>query len=443
MPKSRGRKTQKPKKRTVSKTRPPTTPAGLMPPIDGLVRAVLRGGAELLEIEDPFEAEHWASSMLGTFYKQPIPLDARDELERTVGPAIVHAAELKTGADALAILRALAAVGPDGLTMEAQVAADRLARAGVPDPPWAAEIGSVELVDAWEVRDPYDDQEGYYATFRYPGRPPHTLMALYDENLGGIIKDALAAYSIDEPSEHRRRAEGEPGARVDDAEPGLMAARVVKAIEAGDLYIDNDWTEDFKRTRALLLSRMRTLPGVPLPEPAAPLDEEARAALIDEFLSSPLAPDAEEAASIVGHCLDARCDYGDGDPLRCSPIVVELFMLDFLSRKAMLNAAEIRALPVVLRAWVRFALTKRGLDARWIADAEEAVERFGPEFRRAVTDQRNFGPAKAIANAMLADGIDLTDERAVDEWIADLNARPQEDRDEFFGRLPIDDGLGR
>jgi len=367
----------------------------------------------------------------------PIRLDAREEVERTIGPAIVLAAELAADPEALAVLRALAAVGEDDLATEARAAAGRLARAGVPDPPWASEIGSAQLVDAWVLRDPYDDQEGYYATFRYPGRPPHTLMALYDENLGAIIKDGLAAYSMADPSEHRRRAEAEPGARVEDAEPGRMAARVVEAITSGDLYLDNDWTEDFKHTRALLLSRMRTLPVEPLPEPAEPLGEEARAALTDEFLSSPFAPVAEEAALIVARCLDARCDYGDGDPIRWSPIVVELFMLDFLPRKAILNTAEIRAVPDVLRAWVRFALTKRGLDERWIVETEEAVTRFAPEFRRAVTDQRSFGPAKAMANAMLSDGIDLMDQDAVDGWIAGFNERPLEEREDLLGRFPM------
>ncbi len=93
----------------------------------------------------------------------------------------------------------------------------------------------------------------------------------------------------------------------------------------------------------------------------------------------------------MGHCLDARCDFGDGDPLRWSPTVVELFMLDYLPRKAILGVGEIRALPHVLRGWVRFALTKRGLEERWIAEAEEAVVRFTPEFRRAVTDHASFG----------------------------------------------------
>ncbi len=260
-------------------------------------------------------------------------------------------------------------------------------------------------------------------------------MALEDVNLGGIIKDAAVGVPT---GDIRRRAERRPGARVSEADPGVMASRVLAAIRTGDLYLDDDWTPGFKDLRALLLARMRLLPAAPLPEPPEPPDEEARSALLARFLASPFAPKdpGPEVASIVGHCLDARCDHGDGDPLRWSPIVVELFMLDFLPRKATLDAAEIRALPEVLAAWVRFALTERGLEERWIAEAERTVRKLAPGFRRAATDPSRFGPAKALALAMLADGVDLTDQEAVHAWIRAFNARPEAEREAFFGTFP-------
>lgn len=396
---------------------------------------MLRGAEELRGVDDPLEAELWASSVLGTFYKLPIPLRARDELERTLVPSLLAEAEAMGGPAGLAVLRALAAV-LEGEDREAALrAGDRLARSGVPEPAWAERIGRPEYEGGWRFEDPYGDQRSYVATFRYPGLPAHTLMALYDENLGGIIKDAFAGIPIEDP---RSRVEREPGARVSDADPGEMAARVTAAIRAGDRYLDNDWTPGFKQLRAFLLARMRRLPAAPLPEPPEPPDEEARAALTARFLASPFAPKdpGPEVASIVGHCLDARCDYGDGDPLRWSPTVVELFMLDFLPRKATLDAAEIRAVPDVLAAWVRFALTERGLEERWIAETERTVRTLAPEFRRAATDPSRFGPAKALVHAMMADGVDLTDARAVQAWIDAFNERPLEERDALLGPFP-------
>ena len=55
---------------------------GARPPsVDELASTVVRGGRDLMGIEDPLEAELWASAMIGTFYKLPVPLDARDELD--------------------------------------------------------------------------------------------------------------------------------------------------------------------------------------------------------------------------------------------------------------------------------------------------------------------------------------------------------------------------
>lgn len=108
-------------------------------------------------------------------------------------------------------------------------------------------------------------------------------------------------------------------------------------------------------------------------------------------------------------------------------------MMDFLPRKVSLDAIEIRNVPPVLKAWVRFALGKRGLEERWISETEAAVDRWTPEFRREATDPDSFGPAKAIGQAMMADGIDFTDQRAVDRWIEEFNQRPFEERDEFLG----------
>ena len=398
--------------------------------IDGLVRTTLATARELLTIDDPLEAEHWASGVLGVFYKAPAPFEVRERLERSLGPALVRGAEGTRNPTGLAVLCALAGVTGDEIG--AREAAARMAARGVPRPRWADAIGTPEFLGGYAVSDPFGDQVGYYLTFRYPGRPPHVLMALYDENLGGIIKDAFVG-ELREGGDPRALLEADPDVSVCDADPAEAAARIGRAVAAGDQFIDNDWTDEFKRTRALVLARLRLLPVVEIAEPAEPPGIEAQEALTREFLASPLAPGRDETLSIVDHCLTARCDFGDGDPLRWSPTVVELFLLDYLPRKVSLTPEEIEALPEVLTAWVRFALTKRGLDERFVSEAADAVRTFTDQFREAVTDSDNFGPAKGLMNAMREDGVDVTDQKAVDAWLADFNARSDEERDRLFG----------
>jgi hypothetical protein len=142
----------------------------------------------------------------------------------------------------------------------------------------------------------------------------------------------------------------------------------------------------------------------------------------------------ETAERIVELAIDYTCNYTpDGDPYRWSPTVVEVFLLGWLPRKALLDIGEVRAVPSVLKSWVQFALAKRGLAESLVDETQRAVDAFAPEFRRASTDQKSFGPAKAITNAMMASGVDLSDQAAVTAWIEDFNRRPFEERDELLG----------
>jgi len=416
------------------------------PSLNDLFRGVLKDADELLGVDDPMEAEEWASSLLGVFYKPDVPFELAEQIERLLAPTLVQAAERRRDAAGLAALYALAAVLGDD-DAGARMTAARMASRGVARPRWADVIGKPECVKVVAVTDVFDDQTSYHFTFAYPGRTPHVVLALYDENLGGIIKDILAGTPPDD-SDPLVQFSGEPGIVVREIDPGEAAARVLDALSVGDLYIDNQWSDDFRYGRALLLSRMlRLLPededtllGDELDDEfAEPLDDDARDALVEEFLASPFSPGVPQATSIVDHCLVARCDFGDGDPLRWSPTVIELFMLDYLPRKITLSADEIDVLPEVLTAWVRFALTKRGLEEQFIEEAAQAVDDFAGEFREAMDDEGNFGPAKSIFRALKADGVDVLDQDAVDAWLKDFNSRPEEDRREFFGPLSRDD----
>jgi hypothetical protein len=270
---------------------------GARPPsVDELASTVVRGGRELAGIEDPLEAELWASAMIGTFYKLPVPLGAREELEGTIWSSVIRQAEA-TGIPGLAVLEALVAVGEPAIAGPARAAADRLIAAGVARPTWAAALGSARFEGAWMMTDVFEDHEAYYATFRYSGRPAHLVNALYDKAMGEIIKDGFVGYA---KGDIRARASREPGVRTIDVDPTHLSRRVIDAIESGDLYLDNDWTADFKRVRALLLARMRSLPIAPPLEPPEPSDDDERATIIDAFVAAADLAAEPEAETIAG-----------------------------------------------------------------------------------------------------------------------------------------------
>jgi hypothetical protein len=102
---------------------------------------------------------------------------------------------------------------------------------------------------------------------------------------------------------------------------------------------------------------------------------------------------------------------------------VEQFLLDFVPRKVSLSLGDMRELPAVVRAWVRFALGRRGLEERWIAETEAAVDTFARAFLERATDPASFGPAKGIFDEMLASGLDMDDPAAIQKWIHEYNER--------------------
>ena len=105
-----------------------------------------------------------------------------------------------------------------------------------------------------------------------------------------------------------------------------------------------------------------------------------------------------------------------------SPAEVMLLLTDWLPRKAVLDASDRAALPEVLRRWVSFALTRRGLDKQWIAPVVAAVDEYLGDFRAAFDEETSWGPAKQIATALADRGVDLTDRAAVDDAVRALNA---------------------
>lgn len=209
-------------------------------------------GDDLAGEDDPLIAEIWASQMLGTFYKMPLPIHVRDDFEKSFSEGLVEAIEEAEGHKHLAVLRALAAVAPDRIGPAAHARAEALVEQGIADPAWATEIGKAEFIDAWMTEDPNGDQRGYYARFRYPCREAHTVTALYDVNLGGIVKNGFAGYTKGD-----LRAVPIPvekGLRHSDVSPGAMASEILAGVAMGDMYVENDWSEDFKKTRALLVT---------------------------------------------------------------------------------------------------------------------------------------------------------------------------------------------
>lgn len=334
--------------------------------------------------------------------------------------------------DTLALLLGFASVAEGRLRMEAGAAAESLRRQAAWAPSWADDIGQARFTEAWIATDDFGDQDFIAIGFEHSREGTHGIGALIDHNLGGILKDAmLTAGGADGLVATWRDIPDSGPIREIPAEEA--SGRLRDALRAHDQTFDPPSTEAVRHLRALFLARLRQLP-TPLPRPdPAPVGDGERVDLVAEFLASPHAPSGEHTEYLTRSLVDFKADYADGDMLRWSPTVVEICLLDWFPRKIMLEPDEVAALPDVVRCWVRFIGERRGTPSAGIEATVEAVGTFADEFANAMADDEYAGPAKAIAQAMAADGIDVTDQAAIERWIIDFNESPKGERDSVLG----------
>lgn len=394
--------------------------------LDAIFSQLLRGMRRDLPADaDPLVAELWASHAWSVFTGQePNGFDA----EAVLGGGFIHYAARQHSAEARRALRALAAVAPAPYGARAAVAADRLG--GVADAKWAAALArGVTPGEAWLGFDPIDDDGVSVMVGFDGGSGPHTVGVYIDHNLGGLVKDAFVVpapisrvlYNLTD------RAEGVELCPIDLAE---ARARWEEAFAQTDVTWDPPIGDDVPELRALIEARCRVLPrGGAVPEPDR-LDDDQLEAVVEEFLAGNEMVelvgsgrlDEDGAALLASNIATYGSEYVGGTALRFSPVMVELFCCDWAPRKIGADEATFEVLPDVLRAWIRFAGRRRGIPQLAIEAAVDAIAEYEDEMLEAAADPASWGPAKSIIHAMLARGVDLGDERAVQLFVDSVNA---------------------
>jgi hypothetical protein len=350
--------------------------------------AVLHAARDLPEAGTALEAELLGAALLGSVYAVAETERAK-AVREFVGGFLGHTARRRTAA-ARAIRSVFAALVPDA-------AGSSRVRPGPNPPPWMAELGRVRLLGTWAYGDVFGDQTSYLASFAYQepelGGPEHAVVALVDHNIG-IVKDLF----VQQPAGRllqgvRRAAETDPLVWLSDIDPSRLRAHVSFYLGVTDGLSTLPDDGSLATDRALACSRLATLP--PTTEPVVPgvpaLDE-----LLPSFLESPagaaLDPADPSTQYAIRLILEFAQDAPDSDPLRWSPAVVGLFLLDWVHRRAVLDEQDVTVLPRVLRAWAGWASTRRGLPGVAVAAIDDAIDTMTPEFVR----RYGTGPGRSI-----------------------------------------------
>src|SRR5215470_8746258 len=257
----------------------------------------------LAHVRKPVDAELWGADMIGALSASAADTD---DVMTDLATSLVPAAEQAATPAALALLRVFQALGSPGLRTSAAQAAERVIERGVPDPDWAATIGSPTVGECWHYSDVAGRQESVTMSFGY-GSSEHALSVLIDHGRGGGIKDAWVGDAAGLLDKTWLAVQNDPTMVFESIDAADARGRLERAISAGECPEKPDEADDLTAHRALLHARMRFLAARAAgeePETARAADEETEAARA-------AAGEAEAARAAAGEAEAARAEEAE------------------------------------------------------------------------------------------------------------------------------------
>jgi hypothetical protein len=397
--------------------------------------AVLHAARDVARLDCALDAEMLGTALLGSVYAVA-DTDRANAVRQFVGQFLKATTRRRT-ASATTIREVFAALVPD-----ADGAGD--VRPGPQAPAWTSQLGRVRPTGCYAYGDVYGDQTSYVVTFAYQdtqeGGPDHALVALVDHNIG-ITKDVY----VGSPAERilgqvREMCAADELTWFREEDPTRLRGEVTRHLEVTDDLTDLPAEGSLSTDRTLAGARLALLPASTVPPLAEPpeLSGSDRERLIRDFMGSPESArfgleqvHADDELASLHFCLSLITDHAatlpDPDPLRWSPAVAGLFLLDWVHRRAVLDMDDAAMLPRVVRSWSAYAIRKRGLPEAAADQVDAVVEEMIPEFARLYATGERRSPATAAVAQLISEGVDPNDAEAIDAWIEQNRHRLTDD----------------
>jgi hypothetical protein len=280
-------------------------------------------------------------------------------------------------------------------------------------PLWSGE-DKAQPQSAWRASDVYGSVISIFVA--YGGQEPHEL-AVNLRTIGGLWVEHI---SLLEPGSHDFEGVTGTGTAAVEITPEQALSEIAEALMVTDLYWPRQSDPGYTEMRAVAHARSRSFA---VRSDRQPISDDERHDLIESFVSENDVVAPEDVLRVLA---DTFIDFGDGylpgGVLAWSPGEVERFLTDWVVRKVILDAEDRAALPAALRAWLVFALRRRGLQEQDIAPVIAAVEELADEFLDAFDDESAWGTGKQVMTALLERGVDLPDKDAVAAAVRAYNA---------------------
>lgn len=443
-----------PKKRNRRKRRPaPRLHHAGPDPAPSRARAepdLLTDVGRMLGQSQPAELLHFASSLLAVADPRADDPFARAHgapaKDVTVADLVGSFIDIRVR-ETTALLTVLAQMVDDDLTVRR--IRKELARRDDRLPAWLTRLAPITVDRAVLMGHVLGDGDNIMVAARTDAGHHLTVIVYIDHNLGTVAKDGFVVHEpIDRALASFRSAAGQdPDVVFDELALADARARITEAIDLGAITVPPFETDTWPAARPLVEWIVRQLPEGGRGHERPEWTDDDRRALTGEFLGSEFGRGHDgEDREVLASLLWFGCDYGPGDPLRWSPVAVEILLTDWLPRKVIADTEFLGRAPDVLRSFIRFSHARRGIRATLTADTLAAVDRWEPEYRRTIAGPRPQGPAALLAAMGVLDELPSYEEQVLDtlrdavgaDALDDLDTSPLPDEPLDLSPVPLD-----
>ncbi len=297
------------------------------------------------------------------------------------------------------LLTAIEAMGTDELERtrirrELDARSERL-------PPWLVDLERTEPYRAVEMTHVLGDGDDVIVGARMPTGQDLSILVYIDHNMGTLVKDAfVVAEPIGDLVTKMREVSGDPDTSWNEIALEDARVRITEAIDLGTITFPPFESDTWPACRALIEWIVRLLPeggsGYARPQ----WDDRALADLKARFLASSVAKLARDrdTPDLLDALLWFGTDYGPGDPLRWSPVAVEILLDDWMPRKIIAGPEYLSKAPDVLRAFVAFCFHERGIRPALLEETLAAIDRYEPGYQQAIRSPRAQGQGALLAS---------------------------------------------
>jgi hypothetical protein len=275
-----------------------------------------------------------------------------------------------------------------------------LAERGDRLPEWLAQLGDAEVYRAQEMVHVLGDGDNVNLGVRLAGGSELTAIVYIDHNMGTLVKDAFVVpESMAELEVFMRAKSDDPDTVWRDLDLADARVRITEAIELAAMTVPPLETDTWPVCRPIVEWLARKMPtggtGYVRPE----WSEPDRERLADRFFASSFGQPLDDAdhRGLLESVIWFGADYGPGDPLRWSPVAVEIILADWIPRKLVADVPYLAKAPDLLRAFVRFCHAERGIRDALTVETLAAIDEWEPEYQRTIRSPRPQGPFALLA----------------------------------------------